>query len=147
MANNMQEYECWIPHYFKDGSSLTYNQVGSSASNARYGFFLEHISDSNETYKDYFKVIKSRRIDGYDISCLFGDEIKLERVKKFRDIDFVYLGMRIQVDGKYGVVVGANNHNNLDIVFDGTVTKSNVHPHWETVYYNSNNEVIKSYKN
>ncbi|MGQ5528592.1 hypothetical protein [Bacillus sp. CGMCC 1.60114] len=64
---------------------------------------------------------------------------------KRRKIEFAYLGMRVEIIGKVGTIVG-NWKTNLYVVFDGDSNKYNVHPHWEIAYFDENGRVVKEYQ-
>ena len=53
------------------------------------------------------------------------DRMNLARGTRF------HVGQRITVDGKPGVIVGANSPENLDVLFDGEMRPSNCHPGWK----------------
>jgi hypothetical protein len=62
------------------------------------------------------------------VKCLFNDKEQFERICKNRGITFAYQGMKIEVAGKQGTIVGGNRSCNLDVVFDGERIASNCHP-------------------
>jgi len=51
--------------------------------------------------------------------------------------------MKIKVGDDIGKIVGANNHCNLNVDFNGVV--QNCHPLWKTTYYDKDNNVIKEF--
>ena len=54
----------------------------------------------------------------------------MDHLNQMRGTSF-HLGQRITVDGKRGVIVGANSSSNLDVLFDGEKHASNCHPTWK----------------
>ena len=54
-------------------------------------------------------------------------------------------GMKISVGGTMGIIIGANSSSNLDVNF-GNGQKSNCHPWSDTIYYDEDGTIIKSYK-
>lgn len=65
-----------------------------------------------------------------------------------REIEFAYCGMRVCVDGEFGVIVGHNHSANLDVMFTDGKYKGqtmNCHPNWKISYYDSKGEVVKSF--
>lgn len=54
----------------------------------------------------------------------------MNRLNKNRGTSF-HIGQRITVDGKPGVIVGANESSNLDVLFDGGKRAFNCHPTWK----------------
>jgi hypothetical protein len=62
-------------------------------------------------------------------------EQAFERMKQSRNMPWLLIGMRVEVDGKPGKVVGSNSSSNLDVIFDGQRHKNNCHPGWKTKYF------------
>lgn len=86
-----------------------------------------------------------------------GDLIVTKKEKKFiddmtrcRGMDWVRLGMMIEVNGDIGTIIGMNASANLDVVFSNQLkygkTSYNCHPTWETVYFNENGAIIKDFR-
>ncbi|OXM83993.1 hypothetical protein [Paenibacillus rigui] len=90
-------------------------------------------------------MLRVRTIGRFKPSDLFGNRERFERVIHNRCIPFAYMGMRIEVSGKMGTIVGANDSGNLDIIFDGQWWKENCHPWWKTKYFDRNGALIKEY--
>lgn len=69
---------------------------------------------------------------------------------RIRGMDFVRLGMLVQVHGQYGTIVGMNDSANLDVVFANKLKmgshKHNCHPWDEVVYYDRDGIIIKDYR-
>ena len=63
-----------------------------------------------------------------------------------RGMDWVRLGMKVEVCGKMGTIRGMNSSTNLDVVFEGKRYRSNCHPFWETRYFDKKGNVIKDYR-
>lgn len=78
------------------------------------------------------------------------EERFIEDMTRQRGMDFVRIGMTIEVDGKRGKIVGTNMSANLDVVFDDREKHGkhahNCHPTWETRYFNGSGEVIADYR-
>ncbi len=66
----------------------------------------------------------------------------LSYIHNQRGMPWVCVGMRIEVDGRPGVIKGGNDSGNLDVIFDGDNYRSNVHPSWETKYYDGDGKLI-----
>lgn len=141
----LKSYECRIDNYFNDGSPLTSIHIGLTPAKARYSFYREH-SECLTEYSECFKYIKSKTIGIVRPEHFFTDVEQFHRVCKSRQIEFAYQGMKIDVAGKLGCIVGANSHNNLEIFFQDTCAVHNCHPTWETTYYNHDMTIIKDYK-
>lgn len=70
------------------------------------------------------------------------------RNAKYRNIDFAYCGMVVDVAGEKGLIVGYNSSANLDVLFTTGKNKGkvlNCHPNWKMTYYDSKGEIIKSF--
>ena len=74
----------------------------------------------------------------------------INNMKRLRGIDFVRIGMMIDVNGEIGSVVGMNDAANLDVVFANRLKhgnrKSNCHPTYETRYFDAAGKVIADYR-
>lgn len=120
--------------------------IAETASKARYKFYLS--LDAGEPYSEYFRYISVRKefeVDSdYRPPVSQYDQEKFDRIIESRGIEFARIGMKISVAGDLGTIVGANSSCNLDVDF-GNGHKSNCHPHWETIYYDNDGSVIKSY--
>ena len=149
MLGNRFIYECSITFGFTHSEDYTKTSeiIAETPSKARYKFYNE--LDAEEPYSEYFKYIKVRKIGVCDESYLPQiSEYDLEKfniVIEHRNIPFAKIGMKISVAGKIGKIIGANSSMNLDVDFIGDGTKSNCHPTWETIYYDENNVVLKTF--
>lgn len=137
-------FTCAIENYFGNGQDLTETIIAKTASQARYSFYLK--MDFDEPYKKLFKYIRVKTIGRTRVSDFFGDEQLFKGVCEKRHIEFCKQGMIIDVDGKKGIVVGANNHCNLEVVMEGTTHIETCHPHWQTTYYDDKMNIIKDFK-
>ena len=63
-----------------------------------------------------------------------------------RGIECAHIGMRVSVKGRSGVIVGSNDANNLNVIFDGQKHAVNCHPTWETRYFSVDGSVLASYE-
>ena len=52
----------------------------------------------------------------------------------------------MEMNGKHGVVTGGNSLCNIQVRFDGRRFSSNVHPHWETVYFDTEGKILADYR-
>lgn len=125
-------------------------QFGDTPAKAKYNAFLEY-SDIYEGFKDFIKSVESIRLfHKFQVSDLFGDTERFERMKKSRNIPFAFMGMNVILKSKNrgnikGVIVGANSGLNIDVCFDGTTHKENCHPHYEMIYLDNDGNVIAEY--
>jgi len=67
---------------------------------------------------------------------------------KYRQVDFAYCGMAVQVDGNFGVIVGHNHSANFNILFTSGKNEGQVlgcHPNWKIEYFDKNGKSIKKF--
>ena len=123
-----------------------YKAIAETPSKAKYNCF-RYISDIWDiTFGQFLKeVLSCRKIGSFRPSDLFGDRERFERMKKARGIEFAYMGMRIEVCGKMGTIVGANDSLNLNVLYDGWYIHDNCHPWYRTKYFDNNGNVIAEY--
>ena len=69
-----------------------------------------------------------------------------EDMQQNRGLDFVRIGLQVEVDGNIGIIKGMNSSANLNVAFEGERDTSNFHPTWETRYFDFNNDIIKDYR-
>jgi len=72
---------------------------------------------------------------------------EFEETAKRSAVPFIKKGMRIEMNGKSGIIKDFNRSANLDVLFDGDKKKSNCHPTWETVYFDKDNNIIVDFRN
>ena len=142
----LKTYECRIDNFFEDGSPLISNHVALNPSKARYLFWYIH-QDGIGSYAKCFSHIKSKSLGIMEPSHMFGDYDKFKRICEHRNLPFAFQGMKIDVSGKKGWIVGGNSSMNLDVLFEGETFVSNCHPTWETTYYDSKMNVVAEFKN
>ncbi|MFH0995776.1 MAG: hypothetical protein V1844_09810 [Pseudomonadota bacterium] len=74
----------------------------------------------------------------------------IDEMKRLRGMDFVKIGMMVEVNGEIGTVVGMNSSANLDVIFSNQLKhgkgKSNCHPTSETRYFDAAGKVIADYR-
>jgi hypothetical protein len=125
----------------------TENEVAETAGKAKYQFFLNHdLSDCGFEFGGFLKSVECKLVHKFHVQDLFTQNIRdFERMKEARGIEFAHLGMRLEVNGKPGVIVGSNNSMNLDVCLDGSVDRSNCHPWWRIKYFDNYGKVIREY--
>jgi hypothetical protein len=78
------------------------------------------------------------------------DEQFIADMTRCRGMDWVRIGMQIEVAGDLGTIMGMNSSGNLDVVFVNQLKKGkhahNCHPTWETRYFASTGAVIANYR-
>ena len=153
VPERLKTYECRIENYFSEkyahGSGISRDLISThsakNASAARYLFWYEH-SECLNSYSECFRHIKSKSLGRSKLSDWFGDFQQFTEVCRKRNVDFARLGMTIDVDGKKGWIVGANNYCNLEVLFEQNVGPQNCHPTWETTYYDKKGNIIREFK-
>jgi hypothetical protein len=62
----------------------------------------------------------------------------------YRGVPLARIGMRVEVDGEPGVIVGKNSSANFDVLFDGKHKGGalNCHPNWMMKYFDADGKVI-----
>ena len=140
----MKTFECSIP-YFEKGELLTKYIIALTRSKARYAFWKK-LQDCLKPYKECYNAIKVRTIGKVRPEHLYGSIGQFDRIIKQRGIEFTYLGMKIDVAGEKGIIVGGNDSANLDVLFEGKTYPENCHPTWETTYYGKDDSIIKDFK-
>jgi len=72
--------------------------------------------------------------------------ISLKNVKEKRSMPFLKRGMRVEVNGKMGVITSGNDSLNINVRLDGEKYSGNCHPKWETRYFDKDGKVIADYR-
>lgn len=124
----------------------TERTIGATAGKAKYQFFLDHEYGDLMTFGDFLKSVECRLVHKFHPRDLFGDIEQFYRVKEYRDIGFAFMGMRVEVDGRPGTIVGANSSANLDVCFDGESWRSNCHPWWRVKYFDNFGNIVREYR-
>jgi len=66
----------------------------------------------------------------------------IDRIVQHRGLPPIKKGMRCEVDGKPGKVVGGNSSGNLNVLFDGQKHPMNCHPGWKMNIFNADNTIF-----
>ena len=81
-----------------------------------------------------------------NLNHLFSKDIEgFERMKQYRKLEFIHLGMKVKVDEKFGRIIG-NTGFNLTVCFEGEHYPSNCHPYGMVTYYDKDDKIIKECK-
>lgn len=101
---------------------------------------------------EFWRDIDMDCIEYTDIKCRVLGSIYTSdafvRNAKYRNIEFAYCGMAVEVDGMKGVIVGHNDAANLDVLFINGKHKGqtlNCHPNWKITYFHKNGSIIKQF--
>lgn len=125
----------------------TENEIAETAGKAKYQFFKSHEIDDSMEFGDFVCCVSCKLVRKFRVSDLFTSDLEsFDKMKKWRNIEFAYIGMKIEVNGKPGTIVGSNSGLNLNICLDGQYHVSNCHPHWRVKYLDNNENLIREYK-
>ncbi|WP_236896922.1 hypothetical protein [Clostridium beijerinckii] len=124
-----------------------YTEIAETAGKAKYRFFRDHEIGDFVEFGEFIKQVKCSIIGKFHVKDLFTQDIEsFERMKQLRGIEFAFLGMKVEVNGKKGVIVGNNHSLNLDVCFDNQYWKENCHPWWRIKYFDNYGNIIKEFK-
>lgn len=141
---NFFTFHLWIEDGTK-GGWYHQNVLATTLGKAKYDYFRdvkEFYSDM--TFKEFLKVVRCRKVGLAEPKHLFTDKENFERMCASRNIAFAYQGMKVEVSGREGYLVG-NYGMNLLVWFPEYSTGSNCHPWWETRYFNQEGQIVKDY--
>lgn len=126
---------------------IEHTEIAETPGKAKYQYY-QYLQDGiwEAPFGEIVKHMQCKKIGLASIQYLFGNKAQFERVCKGRGISFAYQGMKIEVAGKMGTIVGANDSCNLEVVFDGEWIPGNCHPWWETRFFDKNGNVIADYR-
>ncbi|WP_405174275.1 hypothetical protein MHI27_17110 [Paenibacillus sp. FSL H8-0261] len=142
----MNTYEVWVQWNEWDDPWCRRTVQGETAGKTKYSFW-EYLQDGlwEEKFGTVVKKLRCRKIGGFKISDLFTNPATFREICERRAIDFTYQGMKIEVDGQCGVMVGGNNSGNIDVCFEGKYYAENCHPWWRTKYFDRKGNLIKEF--
>lgn len=66
----------------------------------------------------------------------------INRVCEYRGLPKIEKGMRCEVEGKPGTIIGGNCSANLNVRFDGWKITSNCHPYWKIKIFSEDGSVF-----
>ncbi|WP_339265102.1 hypothetical protein [Paenibacillus sp. FSL R5-0470] len=103
----MNTYEVWVQWSEWDDPWCRRTVQGETAGKAKYSFW-EYLQDGlwEEKFGTVVKKLRCRKIGGFKVSDLFTNPATFREICERRAIDFAYQGMKIEVDGQCGVIVG-----------------------------------------
>ncbi len=148
------EFKISIPWGYREepDNRLEFTVYAKTRSKAIYQAY-RHIIDNEYTEMEYSDFIKGggisiRKIGKPVLKSLYSDdEFNFNATLKNRNINFVFLGMKIDLTGQgVGYIVGCNSSSNLDVYFPEKDATYNCHPYHELTYYDDNGEIVKCYK-
>jgi len=142
----MNTYRVWVQSNKWDDEWCVQEIQAPTPGKAKYAYW-EYLQDGlwEEPFSDVFRHLRVRLIGKFKVCDLFGNSEMFERVISNRGIPFAYMGMRIEVDGQTGTIVGSNHSGNLNVCFDGKWWADNCHPWYKTRYFDRKGNIIKDY--
>lgn len=123
---------------------IQHTQIAETPGKAKY-LYWNYLQDGiwEAPFGELLKSMTCKKVGVAGIEHLFGNEEQFKRVCANRGIPFAYMGMKIEVAGKKGTIVGANDSCNLQVVMDGEWAARNCHPWWETRYFDEEGTVVE----
>lgn len=134
----VRTYDIW------DDKEYPKQIIAATAGKAKYEYW-QYMSDCWDIpFGKLLPMLRVTKIGKATPSAHFMDLANFERMKQNRDIDFAYMGMRVEVDGKPGTITGYHGFN-LMVLMDGQTWPGNCHPWWHVKYFDRDGSLIKEY--
>ena len=136
-----------IDDNYKCDKGITETFFAETPSKAKYQMFLytNDMWEYTDGFKGFLKDVEYCRKIKFDESSSFKID-QFNHMKEMRNIKFAYIGMKVIVNGKEGIIVGSNGSLNLDVMFEGYNGPCNCHPYWKTKYIDSEGNVLKEFE-
>ncbi|WP_243523713.1 MFS transporter [Bacillus pseudomycoides] len=119
--------------------------VAENEKEARFKYYRTFTSQRGYfemKFQEFMKFVKCESLGLADVTQLYGKERNFRRMCERRKITFAYLGMRVQILGRMGTIIG-NRKTNLLVLFDGDTHAYNCDPRFEIAYFNKEGCIIK----
>lgn len=121
-------------------------EIAETPGKAKYNYWNTLTECCEIEFSKFIKIVKCKLLNKFSYKDLFTTDLEsFERMKYYRGIEFAFLGMKVEMNGKPGRIVGSNRSLNLDICFDGQNFKENCHPWWKMKYFDNNGNLIKEF--
>jgi hypothetical protein len=135
--------------YQLEWNGFTRNIVAKTASKAKYEYWSTVINDCYDiSFGGFLKRATCKLLNKFHYKDLFIQDIEdFKETLVRRGIEFAHLGMKVEVAGRPGRIVGCNASLNLDVCFEGETWKNNCHPHWRIKYFDNQDKVVAEYSN
>ncbi len=131
VAELMQTFECNVKG-INWQTQITARTLGKAKS--------EYLSRVRDAWPDVkYTDVRARSLG----ACVTTDEFLL--TARYRGVPFARIGMKVDVDGRRGRIVGANSSANFDVVFDGSDVPINCHPNWMITYFAEDESVLATF--
>ena len=125
---------------------VTITVIAKNYSSAKYKAFKKLELDEIYNYYDFINNcndIKVNKINKASLSSLFGSDEELDYCRKYRNMPFLKLGMKVIVDSSLCYIIdGTSNLIGYEVSSGECI---NFHPTWITTYYDENNNIIAEY--
>lgn len=130
-------------------SNLVDTVIAKTRSGAIYKTFsassLSEMYKYDEFIKNQEMVKKVKKLHPAKLEDLFKSDRNIEYCQQYRKMEFLELGMKVQLyDGSFGYVIGSDV--NLLIYSIDNNESFVIHPTWETIYYDEDDNIIANYK-
>lgn len=116
----------------------------TTAGKAKYDHYLM-LDETFDSFGEYLHYVESCKLlhkaRKEDYFRKFHD---FERTANYRGVPLATYGTEVELDGRRGFIVGANDSCNFDVAFDNGVF--NCHPNYELVYYGEHGNVLYDFR-
>ena len=138
----MNAYKIVLRAYNADSTFSIIN--AETRSKAKYQHFLS-LDDLFEDFGMYLSFVQScTKVSSGNITSTFKDREDFRRTALYRKVPEAHPGMTVEVGGRRGQIIGANDSCNFDIAFDNGVF--NCHPNHDIVYFGRNGEIVYDFR-
>jgi hypothetical protein len=111
-----------------------------TAGKAKYSYLLD--------VQDCWPDVQFKDLTCRSLGTCFSSGEDFKRTARKRGVEFAEIGMRVEVDGEPGVIVGKNDSANFDVLFTGPKHRGNTlncHPNWKFKYFAADGSLIKEF--
>lgn len=131
-------------------SNLIDTVIAKTRSGAIYKMFSASSLSEMYKYAEFMKnkeiVKKVKKLYPAKLEDLFKSDQSIKYCQQYRKMEFLELGMKVQLyDGSFGYIIGCDD--NLLIYSTDNNESFVIHPTWESIYYDEDDNIIANYKN
>lgn len=134
----VRTYDIW------DDKEYPKKIIAATAGKAKYEYWQLMSDCWDIPFGKLLPLLRVRKLGPASPSAHFMDRENFDRMKVNRGIEFTYMGMRVEVNGKAGTITGYHGFN-LMVLMDGDTRPGNCHPWWETKFFDKQGNVIRDY--